>query len=77
MRRCDCPPALKHDGNLDKDGDAKVQYGASYPGEQGIYVIETAESSSVYLNPEQALSLLSWLQQEKLTLEKLAKDEQG
>lgn len=66
-------PAPKHDGKLDGDGDAKVQYGAAYPGERGIYVVDTTDDDSVYLSPAQALSLLAWLKQEEAELQRLAK----
>ena len=68
-------PVSKHDGKLDKDGDAKVQYGAAYPGEEGVYVIDVSHDA-VYLNPSQALSLLAWLQQEEAKLHRLAKEQE-
>lgn len=64
-------PAPKYDGNLDRDGDAKVQYGAAYPGESGIYVIDTTGDDAVYLSAEQALSLLAWLKQNEPELRRL------
>lgn len=74
-----CPghpePAPKHDGNLDRDGDAKVQYGAAYPGESGVYIIDTTDDDDVYLGAEQALSLLAWLKQEESELQRLAKEQ--
>lgn len=61
----------KHDGKLDDHDEAKVQYGAMYPGESGIYIGSAGDL--VYLNLPQSLSLLKWLQQEKETLEQRAK----
>lgn len=61
----------QHDGHLDKDKEGRVQYGALYPGEQGIY-IRSGVDDSVYLNPPQALSLLTWLLQERRQLEEIA-----
>lgn len=79
-----CPghpePVQKHDGRLDKDGDTKVQYGAAYPGERGIYVLDMIDDDpkhhSVYLGPAQALSLLTWLEQERGELQRLAKEQE-
>lgn len=72
-------PAQKHDGSLGKDGDAKVQHGAAYPGEAGIYILENKEDDPdhcfVYLGVSQALSLRDWLIQESPELERLAKEQ--
>jgi hypothetical protein len=65
----------KHDGKLDDCEDAKVQHGAMYPGEVGIYIRSTDDM--IYLDPSQALSLLIWLEQERSTLEQLAKEQEG
>lgn len=71
----------KHDGYL----DAKHQYQVSYWPDRleerfRIYIEEndilTFEPAYVALTPTQALSLLTWLAQEKPELERLAAKEQ-
>lgn len=73
-------PMPHHDGWLD-DGSAswmatKVEYDLSYKVHHlsihGGY--GDMESRDITLDPKQALSLLAWLQQEKATLERLAKE---
>ena len=75
VKMCDCSQTKpqKHDGKLDACNEGVVRYGAMYPGDIGVYI--DCAGDRVYISAKQSLSLLSWLQQEKPTLEKLAKDE--
>lgn len=77
------PPVSKHNGNLD-DHDGRDGWHAAVELEDDhsvsgwgktVYIYggySECESSSITLDPRQSLSLLSWLQQEKTTLEQLA-----
>lgn len=76
---CTCSPEPKHDGNLGHN--STVFY------EDDPYMTSTGETfyvKSVMLSdkirhlaliPKEALSLLAWLEQERLTLEQLAKEQ--
>jgi len=78
-------PKAKHDGNLD-DRDSHHSYHAGVElqedygacdGSKVVYIHGghgDCESSSMYLDLKQALSLLSWLQQEKSMLARLIQE---
>jgi len=68
-------PAPKHNGNLDayKYGtDAKCYLIGS-----GVTIEMPGAEESCHLGAKQALSLLTWLEQERTTLERLAKEVLG
>ena len=74
IKMCDCPPqpTSKHDGNLSRH--SSIEYYA-LKGRTWVRLCEGGETW--VLSPAEALSLLSWLQQEKPTLDRLAKEWTG
>jgi hypothetical protein len=71
----------KHDGHLDDSNwtHAKAEYAMIYTDVEinGVYIhggYGDMESSAISLDAKQALSLLTWLEQEKPRLEQLAKE---
>src|SRR5580765_2570637 len=74
LKLCLCPPeTTKHSGNLD-DYDIDHRHAEASLSQNGIVVAahNTKQCNAVYLDAEQALSLLSWLKQEEATLTKFA-----
>jgi len=64
---CHPEPALKHDGSLNADGTHNV-YPNNFNGISG-------EGGAIGLSAREAISLLAWLKQEEVELERLAKQE--
>lgn len=67
----------KHDGHLSSDG-GRVSY--DWLAEFGIRIEGSyydGLNDNVALMPKQALSLLAWLEQERETLEQMAKEQKG
>jgi hypothetical protein len=64
-------PAPKHDGWLDKDRCYEVRH-STFMEEHRIDIASGCFDDHIGLTPQAALSLLSWLQQERGTLERLA-----
>jgi len=62
----------KHGGNLD-DHEIADTHAEVWLAQEGVRIEVYSEGGSVYLNARQALSLLAYLEQEKPTLEQLAK----
>ena len=74
--RVDTEPRARHDGTLDKEGWYKVWRIQEGPSRGPTWiVIKDADGTVAMLPPSQALSLLVWLEQERATLEALAKEE--
>lgn len=83
---CTCSPEPKHDGKLDEDDDGctvsfddNAHLDKGYGCCRGVriagkYAIGNGEDE-VTLSPKKALSLLAWLEQERETLEQLAKEQ--
>lgn len=71
---CKCgKPVKKHDGELSKSG-AHVEYAQGF----SCTIVQLSEQGETWhLFPSEALSLLAWLQQEKSTLERLAKEQEA
>ncbi len=75
---------MKHDGALGDDertaNDAYVAFdddvwlGGENKFVRGIAIRDDAHEPGIRLTPQQALSLLAWLEQERETLEQLAKE---
>jgi len=85
MKLCTCPiEHPKHDGNLDTyksymHADAEYHQ-ADWTQEAAIHIhggYGDDESMSIYLDAQQALSLLTWLRQEETALEELAKEQES
>ena len=75
---CPSKQMPRRDGNLDEEGTVNVCmcdpiYSISGP-VAGVYLSERFGPDKIGITPAQALSLLDWLQQEKETLKKLAKE---
>ncbi len=81
LREEDTEPTSTHDGKLDEDGSFTVYHGDVWSSVhddaiQGIHVLHRNSSyGHVTFTPQQALSLLAWLTQEKPALEQLTKEQ--
>ncbi len=79
MKICTCPiPKPRHNGRLDDRHACHVFY-SKVAGKTGIFIENEIDwlEDEIRLNPQQALSLLEWLQQERDKLEQLVKGEEN